>query len=326
MNTVDTDRANEFDVLIVGGGMVGASLAAALAPLQIRVGLVEAIPFQASAQPSYDDRVTVVAEGSRRILSTIGLWEHISAQTTPITKIHVSEKKRFGITRLNAEDYDVAALGYVVENRVLGAALGGYIDTRDSIDLICPAKLRSVKTDSVRVDVVITRGESEETLHTKLLVAADGARSLVREQLGIKARIWDYGQTAIVCNVTPEREHANQAYERFTNSGPVALLPMPDARCAVVWTVATTQAEQLLALPDDEFASRLQTVFGHRLGAFTRMGARHPYPLHLVRAQRQSSERVVIIGNAAHSLHPIAGQGFNLSLRDVAALAEVIFE
>lgn len=313
----------DFDVMIVGGGLVGASLAAALAPLPLRVGVLEAVPFGARSQPGYDDRAAALSWGSRQILDGIGVWSAIEPEATPIRQVHVSERGRFGIARLSAHDYGVPALGYVVPNRVLGAALAAFLATRNNVELLCPATVNDLTQDERGVRVNATLDGAPRTFSAGLLVAADGARSRIREQLGIGARVWEYGQSAIIVNVTPEHHHQHIAYERFTSDGPVALLPLAE-RCAVVCTVPTAQADDLLALDDADFLAHLQARFGKRMGILGKAGARQQYPLALVRAQTQVRGRVVIAGNAAHSLHPIAGQGFNLSLRDTAALAEVI--
>jgi 2-octaprenyl-6-methoxyphenol hydroxylase len=194
------------------------------------------------------------------------------------------------------------------------------------LDLLAPARLVDFTDDGTRVTLEVERDGVVQTLATRLLVAADGGDSPVRERLGVPVRRWQYGQTAVVANVTPGRPHRGCAYERFTDSGPLALLPMTGGRCAVVWTVRDEDVDALLALDETAFLAGLQARFGHRLGMFQRAGRRHAYPLGLMRALESVRGRVAIIGNAAHTLHPVAGQGFNLGVRDVAALAEVIDE
>ena len=317
--------SRSYDIVIVGGGMVGASLAAALSPLTLSVAVVEAWPPSSASQPSYDDRSTAVAEGSRRIFDGIGCWKAIASSATPITRIHVSDQGRFGFTRLDCRDYGVRALGHVVENRNLGAALWRVLEDAERVDVISPARVESVEVGGTTARVVIRRGdESTEKLHASLLVAADGARSAIREMLRLGESTWDYGQEAMIANVTPAMPHGNEAFERFTETGPLALLPMSGNRCSLVWTLRPDAAREVQALDDDEFLARLQETFGFRLGRFVRVGKRARYPLKLVRAKRQSEGRVLLIGNAAHAIHPVAGQGFNLGLRDVAALADVV--
>jgi 2-octaprenyl-6-methoxyphenol hydroxylase len=314
-----------FDIVIVGGGMVGASLAAALAPLPLRIAVVEAWSPSSSAQPSYDDRSTAVSEGSRRIFDTVGCWGAIEPEATAIRRIHVSDRGQFGFARLDCRDYDVPALGYVVENRCLGAALWKILRKHDRISTICPARLGSLEIDADGAALEIRHdGGESESLRAALVVGADGAQSVVRASIGLGEVTWEYGQEALIANVSISRFHENEAYERFTETGPLALLPMTGDRCSLVWTLDPERAAALAENEEGAFLSELQTAFGFRLGRFTRVGRRARYPLRLIRARRQSDLRVVLIGNAAHSIHPVAGQGFNLGLRDVAALADVI--
>ncbi len=304
--------------------MVGASLASALAPLGLRLAVVEAFAPGSGQQPSYDDRSTAISNGSRQILDAIGIWPAVAEKATPIRQIHVSDRGRMGFSRINARDEKVDALGYVVANRDLGEVLWSRLQAEPGIDLLCPAKLNRFTAHEKFCDIVIENDTVERGIRSQLLVAADGARSQVRQMAGIGATAWEYGQSAIVANVTPGRKHHNIAYERFTDDGPMALLPMGDDRCALVLTVLNAEVDSVLALDDDDFIRYLQDRFGHRLGRFERVGKRQSYPLALVRADKQVAQRLVVIGNAAHGLHPIAGQGFNLSLRDIATLAELI--
>ena len=317
----------EFDVIIVGGGMVGASLAVALAPLPLQIAVIEAFdPRQRGvSQPSYDDRSTAIANGSQQILETIGVWAGMAEDATAISDIHISDRGHFGIGRISAVEEKVPALGYVVPNRAIGRSLWAALESFDNIRMFCPARLESLldEGESVQVGLTDEDGNTIE-LHGRLVAAADGAHSVVRRILGIDATVWDYGQTAIISNVTTEKPHRNVAYERFTANGPMAVLPMTEGRSALVWTVPSEQAEEILQLGDRQILDRLQELFGYRLGHWQKIGARVSYPLSMSKAKEQTRHRVAIIGNAAHGLHPIAGQGFNLSLRDVAGLAEVI--
>lgn len=305
--------------------MVGASLAVALAPLPIRVVVIEAYEPRSSAQPSFDDRSTAIANGSQQILDTIGVWQSLAAHATPIYQIHISDRGHFGISRIDADDEGVPALGYVVPNRAIGQTLWRALEQTDNVDLFCPARLGSLQTSDDEVTLTIERDdEKAESISARLLIAADGARSVVRERLGIESTVWEYGQTAIVSNLATEKPHNNVAYERFTDAGPMAVLPAAGQSCGLVWSVPSDEAGQILEMDDAALLARLQDLFGYRLGHLQHIGKRVSYPLSMVRANEQVRPRVAIIGNAAHGLHPIAGQGFNLSLRDVAVLAELV--
>lgn len=320
----------DFDVAIVGGGLVGASLGCALGAHGLRVALVESAPFGAPSQPSYDDRSVALAWGTRRIFESMGLWADIAPQAEPITEIQVSDRGHFGAARLRAECFGYEALGYVVEARVLGRVFAEALPRVAGLETICPARLASARTDAgeVRLSVEVTDGGHMRTreLSARLLVGADGGDSMVRRHGGIAASRVDYGQSAVIANVTPEFAPRGRAWERFTDSGPLAMLPLKGDRCALVWTVRSERCDDVLALSDREFLAVLQERFGNRLGRMRRVGARSAYPLALLRAERYTSERLALVGNAAHTLHPVAGQGFNLGLRDAAALAELIVE
>jgi 2-octaprenyl-6-methoxyphenol hydroxylase len=316
--------AESVDITIVGGGMVGASLAVMLASLHLRVVLIEATPHDAAAQPSFDERTTALSNGSRRILETVGIWPAVAALATPIAKIHISDRGHFGFARIDAAEQNLAALGYVVPNRTLGAALWTALSASPSVKVYCPATVRAVipGEDAVLLTVVSNGGETN--LSTRLVVAADGAQSVVRDAFGVTASVRDYDQTAVITAVLPQRFHDHVAYERFTSSGPLALLPLADGRCTLVLTLDPAQAELALSWSDEQFLAEVQGRFGFRLGRFLQVGRRVSYPLALTRSDRTSAGRCVIVGNAAQSLHPVAGMGFNLGLRDAASLAELI--
>jgi 2-octaprenyl-6-methoxyphenol hydroxylase len=315
--------ARRCDVAIVGGGMVGLSLAAALRELPIDVVVIEPAPPGGAAAPSFDERTTALSNGSRRILEGIGAWRSVVAESAAIERIHVSDRGAFAFARLSAAEQGVPALGHTITNRVLGAALDRLCEGAPRLELRRPARVVAVEPGEDAVALTVD-GAAPGRVEARLVVAADGAKSLVRSAFGIEATVWDYGQQAIIANIEGDRFHGHVAYERFTPDGPIAVLPLPDGRCTVVWTVATDAAPALLALDDAAFLARLQEAFGYRLGRLRRVGQRHAYPLTLTRSERQVAPRAVIIGNAAQGLHPIAGQGFNLGLRDVATLAEVI--
>jgi 2-octaprenyl-6-methoxyphenol hydroxylase len=312
------------DVAIAGGGLVGASLALALAKLHLKVALLEATPYGSIDQPSFDDRSTAISNGSRRIFEALGVWPLIEREATAIRRIHVSDQGRFGFTRIDAKEQGLSALGFVVVNRVMGAALWRRLKAEPSITVIAPAKVQSMQLQqhSQRIECEVAGGV--RIVEAKLAIAADGARSTLRQSAGIGSSSWDYEQVALVSNVLSQHFHDHVAYERFTNAGPLALLPLTEGRLGVVWTFAPDTAKEMTALSDAEFLARLQDTFGFRLGRFTRVGQRQLYPLALTRSDEYVAERLAIVGNAAQTLHPIAGQGFNLGLRDAVSLAEVL--
>ena len=311
-----------YDIAIVGGGMVGASLAVSLEGLGLRIALIEAVPNDSASQPSFDERTTALSNGSRRILETLGVWETVSGAATPIRKIHVSDQGRFGFARVDAAEQGLAAMGYVVPNRALGSALWARLSRSESLRIFCPAHVTRVHSTDRAVELSISAGT--EVIEARLVVAADGAQSAVRSAFGVAAQVRDYEQTAVITTVLPQRFHEYVAYERFTPTGPMALLPLADGRCTLVLTLKPDVAQAALAWSDEEFIAEVQRRFGFRLGRFLKVGRRVPYPLSLTRSDRLSSGRCVIVGNAAQGLHPVAGMGFNLGLRDAASLAEVV--
>lgn len=314
----------DHEVLLVGGGMVGASLARALAGSGLRLAVVEAVPPGAPSQPSYDDRVIALSWGSRLILQAIGCWDGLATEAEPIHHIHVSDRGHWGLARLDCRELGVDALGYVASARALGQTLTRGLTDQVGLTWISPGQLLSFQTEPDRVRVTLAVPGGTQELSVGLLVAADGAESRVRQALEPPVEQWPYGQAAVIANVTPARPHQNVAYERFTPDGPLALLPMTQGRCSLVWTQRETRVAEVQGWSDAEFLARLQDAFGYRLGRFLEVGRRQAYPLRLLRVLEFTQSRVVLIGNAAHTLHPVAGQGFNLGLRDVAALAEVL--
>ncbi|WP_290648332.1 2-octaprenyl-6-methoxyphenyl hydroxylase [Aquisalimonas sp.] len=307
------------DVIIVGGGLVGATLAIALVESGLRIRVVDPVTAAAPTQPSYDDRSTALSPTSQRILEALGLWPAIAAEAAPIRTIHVSDQRSFGITRMHAEREGLKALGHVVPNRVLGRVLRERIAALPATVQPVTARVERVESGAEVAQVVLDDGAS---LTARLLVAADGTRSALRKHLGIDVRDTAYHQCAVVANVTPAQAPNGRAFERFTPEGPLALLPLPGGHCSLVWTVSPERGQRLAGLDDGDFLAALQAAFGYRLGRFLQVGQRFVYPLSLSRSGQRVAERSVLIGNAARTLHPVAGQGFNLALRDVAELAE----
>ena len=316
----------DYDLVIAGGGMVGTSLALALAPLKLRIAVVEPVQRTADEQPSFDERSTALSRSSQRMFEALGLWDEIVAAATPITNIHVSDRGRFGFAHIDAGEQGVEALGYVVINRVLGTVLQQHLDDIDDVHLLCPARIVAAKLGPDRTVVTVEEAGRERELSCGLLVAADGAGSSVRSMIGITAQQVLYGQRAIIGNLQTGIPLRNRAFERFTESGPLAILPVTDGRAGFVWAVAEQDADRLLGLDDADFLNELRAMFGNRLGEFSRVGKRSSYPLSLSKAIRLTAQRAVLVGNAAHGLHPAAAQGFNLGLRDVAALCDCIVD
>lgn len=304
--------------------MIGASFGLALAPLNLRVAVVEAVARGSEQQPSFDDRSTALSRSSQRMFEAMGLWPEIVAASTPIKNIHVSDKGRFGFAHIDAAEQNVEALGYVVINRVLGRVLQDSLAKVDNLDIICPGKIIAVALGDEQTEVTVREESGRKKLSCKLLVAADGANSSVRDMVGISAQQVSYDQWAIIGNLLPEKAPDNRAYERFTESGPVAMLPVAENRAAFVWIQSPDATKEALSLTDEEFSARIHEVFGHRLGRFSKVGKRAAYPLSLSKANSLISRRSVVVGNAAHGLHPVAAQGFNLGMRDVAALCDCI--
>lgn len=312
------------DIAIIGGGLVGASLAVALqGEAKLRgwqICLVEPFTPGTGYQPSYDARSTALSFGSQQIYQRLGLWQRIGQRAEPIKQIHVSDRGRFAAARLSAAEEGVPALGYVVENAWLGECLWQAMD-QQVVSWRSPAQVTRMQAQAEGYQLSLDDGA---TLECSLAILAEGGRSGLREQLGIAVSHMPYGQSALIANISPQDAHNGLAFERFTEEGPMALLPLADNRCALVWTRTTVEAERLLTLDDRPFLDELQQAFGYRLGSLRQVGARHLYPLALTAAKEQVRQHLVVLGNAAHSLHPIAGQGYNLSLRDTQVLAETL--
>ena len=313
--------------------MVGVSLAlqlAAVLPQDKSICLVEGFPLPQPVvggtpdyHPSFDARSTALSYSSRLIYEKIGVWEELLQWLCPIESIHVSSRGRFGSSLLLASDHNWSALGYVVENAWLGNALIQALHRQGRVEMCSPARVIGAQPNGKGVSLQL-EGEVETCIDAGLLLVADGASSGLREQLGVAVQEKPYGQHALVANISFAQAHKGCAYERFTDSGPLAFLPMQGNRCSVVWTLRPEQAESLKALDEETFLAQLQERFGFRLGQLKKVGVRQVYPLSLQSAAQMVQGRVVIIGNAAHSVHPVAGQGFNLALRDISLLSEMV--
>ena len=331
------------DIAIIGGGMVGLTLALILAKqLPSRcIYLIEAhrLPLAADAQlhqPSFDARSTAVSAGSVEIFKHLGIWASLARHVTEITEVHVSDKGHFGRTNYHKDSSHTnsnpqADLGYVIENAWLGKQLLHAVRNSKNIEIIDDTHVSSLSFTKNRADIHLLRNSSAAEnssailLSAELAILADGANSQLATRLGIDTHTFPYQQHAIIANVQYDKSHLGRAFERFTEEGPMALLPLGESAnaktSALVWTQPAEKVSQAMALSDADFLVRIQQAFGFRLGFFTAVSQRHNYELSLKQASEQVRSSLVLMGNAAHFLHPVAGQGFNLALRDCAALA-----
>lgn len=305
------------DILIVGGGLIGATLMLALRDLGYTTLMVEEKSFSTKLQPDFDARSLALSPASVQILQMLQLWPILEEYATPIKMIHASEQSCFGHARLHGKDHE--PLGYVVEMHDVSRALHQLLD---GSNVLAPAKL--VAFDPSKHLATIRCHHQTQTIKADLIVAADGVNSAVREYCDLPAWVKDYDQHAIVSNIGLARAHQHEAYERFTATGPLALLPMQGLRASLVWALSPAEANRLMSCSEEQFLKELQVAFGYRLGRFVKSGQRMIYPLRQVVMQKQWMDKIVFVGNAAHTLHPVAGQGFNLGLRDVAMLAQCI--
>ena len=313
------------DVAIIGGGLVGLCAALVLQHPQRRVAIIEATEPGQPQQQGLNARSLALSASSVQIFRALGIWPQIEASAAPIRHIHVSSRGRWGVTRLEAADYDLDALGYVIENGALSRCLRQAVEACDNINVEDGAEFESIAQDET-VTVEYRQHQREHRLEARLALIADGASSRAREALGVGHQCVDYGQSVVICNADFSAPKIDTAYERFTPQGPLAMLPLGGKRYACVWTLDPQQAAQVMTLADPEFGARLQDCFGFRLGLLERIGARFSAPIVRTSAERLQQGRCLLVGNAANALHPVAGQSFNLSLRDIACLYELLID
>ncbi len=311
-----------FDVAIVGGGLSGLSLAAALAQAEMRVAVLETHDPRTLQDDHFDGRTSAVAYASQQFFSALGLWQTIAPHAGEIHDIRISDADSRLFLHYDRALVNNAPMGYIVDNRHLRSSLLQHLATLRRVDLIAPATCTAIESNPHRITLHLANGAS---LHTKLAIAADGKHSPLRRMAGIKAVEYPYRQTGIVCAVRHERPHRGTAQEHFLPAGPFAILPMKDAHLSsLVWTEKAELAPLFMAMNDRDFLQAVKERFGHYLGALEVIGPRWSYPLTLVHAARYTAPRLCLLGDAAHAIHPIAGQGFNLGLRDIAVLAELL--
>lgn len=333
------DKANateHFDVVISGGGLSGALMALSLSTLvtsqksALKIAIIEANPILTDSSRSFDDRVLALSHGSAAYLADVGAWQYLQQYAEPIKNIHISDRDHYGKARLYAKDYQVDALGYVAGMSVIGEALLKALAGKNNITWFTPDSIENVQWQSKQVNIALSSGAQ---LTAALLLGCDGVQSPCRKFANMATTSRDYQQSALIANVATDHHHNNIAYERFTETGPIAMLPLSSmsndnikgqGRCSLVWTLTPALAEKIHRLSDDEFTQQLGQSFGHWLGNITHVGKRVVYPLTLVQASEQVYHRMALIGNASHTIHPIAGQGFNLGLRDVSDMTQVV--
>jgi 2-octaprenyl-6-methoxyphenol hydroxylase len=314
---------NAYDIIIIGGGMVGASLAAALRDAPFTIALVDAAPVQNTDDP----RLIALNDSSCCLFQHLGIWDALLPHAAAIKQVHVSDRGHFGITRLNANDVKLDALGYVVPAKYINAALDDVLQQEQSnLKIFRPAELITLTQQDDQVTVQLTTTSGACTLTGKLVIGADGTHSTVRAELGIDSDITEYEQSALVTITTLNRPHQGVAYERFHPGGALAMLPLTGQRAATIWTDDKNVIADLLNASDADFLATLQQQFGYRLGRLLATGQRHFYPLRMIKSTQLLKQRVLLIGNAAHTLHPIAAQGLNLALAEIAMLVQVLMD
>ena len=319
------DGESRFDLIIAGGGMTGLALACAVAGARVPVLLVEQRALPATTEPPFDGRVTAISRGSRHLLEGIGVWPHLAHEAQPILDIEVGERHSPLTVHYDHRAVGGEPLGHIVENRVIRRALLRRSTelTTGALEVAAPDRAARIERRADAVEIALARGRR---VRAGLLAAADGRSSPLRDLAGIGVMRWNYEQTGIVATIAHTEPHHGRAFERFFGTGPLAMLPMLGQRSSIVWAADNRLARELIALDDREFVAEVGDRFGDRYGALELAGPRWHYPLSMIQAGRYTDRRLALVGDAARAIHPIAGQGWNLALRDVAALAELIVD
>ena len=322
-----SDNNPTFDIVIAGGGLSGLLMAQSLANLTtndgkpLSIAIVEATATNTDISLTFDDRVLALAHGTASYLERLGAWQALKSDATAISHIHISDRGHYGKARIDAKEHQVDALGYVIEMSLIGQALHKLVIEHQHIQWFCPDSIEQIEWQQSQVNITLS---SKQQISASLLLACDGGQSVCRQKAGINKHFSDYQQSAVIANVKTEHAHNEVAFERFTETGPIAMLPLSQGRCSLVWSLTPEQAEETMQLSEQEFAQKLNQDFGNWLGKITEVGQRFCYPLVLVQAEQQVYHRMALVGNASHTIHPIAGQGFNLGVRDVQLLAKLI--
>lgn len=315
----------DFDILIVGGGMVGATLACALGDTPLRIGVIESAEAPMDwPEEEFDIRVSAITRATEKVFAGIGAWEGmVKRRVAAYGHMHVWDATGSGSIDFEAAEIGEPNLGHIIENRVILAALLERMAEFGNVELLCPAQVATLERHPGNAVLTLQDGRR---LEARLVVGADGANSWVREQAGITTTGWPYQQTAVVATIKTSRHHRDTCWQRFMPSGPLAFLPLPQGLSSIVWSTTPERAAELVAMPESQFLDELQQAFGDSLGRMESTGPRGAFPLLLRHANSYTAERLVLVGNAAHAIHPLAGQGLNLGVSDVAVLAEVLLE
>ena len=319
--------SKHYDIIIVGAGMVGATLACGLAEEaeQLKIAIIDANePKFDWDKNSYDMRVSAITRASQTLLKNVGAWDKIVEQRiSPYQEMFVWDAGAKGELHFDSADMGEADLGHIIENRVIVKALHQRLKELPQIELLCPAKLESIDFKQDKTHVVL---EDKTELTANLVVAADGSRSWIRQQASIAVKGWDFDQAALVTTVKTEKYHQDTAWQRFLSSGPLAFLPLTEGYSSIVWSTSPDEAKRLTEISEDEFAVELEHAFESKLGKITSVASRAVFPLRLFETLNYVQHRLALVGDAAHTIHPLAGQGVNLGLADVASLMDVVVD